>query len=68
MGIGRLDDVLAAVMVTSTLLRRGLDASRSRPDALVLAVVCIAQFMVVLDISIVNVALPAMKRDLAARR
>ena len=64
MGIGRLDDVLAAVMVTSTLLRRGLDASRSRPDALVLAVVCIAQFMVVLDISIVNVALPAMKRDL----
>ena len=64
MGIGRLDDVLAPMMVTSTLLRRGIDASRSRPDALVLAVVCIAQFMVVLDISIVNVALPAMKRDL----
>ena len=52
------------VMATSTLLRRGLDASRARPDALVLAVVCVAQFMVVLDISIVNVALPDMKRDL----
>jgi EmrB/QacA subfamily drug resistance transporter len=31
---------------------------------LVLAVVCVAQFMVVLDISIVNVALPDMQRDL----
>jgi EmrB/QacA subfamily drug resistance transporter len=51
-------------MATSTLLRRGIEASRSRPDALVLAVVCVAQFMVVLDISIVNVALPDMKRDL----
>ena len=51
-------------MATSTLLRRGIDASRSRPDALVLAVVCVAQFMVVLDISIVNVALPDMKTDL----
>jgi EmrB/QacA subfamily drug resistance transporter len=30
----------------------------------VLAVVCVAQFMVVLDISIVNVALPDMRRDL----
>ncbi len=45
-------------------LRRGADASRSRPAALVLAVVCVAQFMVVLDISIVNVALPNMQRDL----
>src|ERR1700710_2691757 len=51
-------------MATSTYLRRGIEASRSRPDALVLAVVCVAQFMVVLDISIVNVALPDMKRDL----
>ena len=63
-GIGTLDDVLAPMMATSTLLRRGIDSSRSRPDALVLAVVCNAQFMVVLDISIVNVALPDMKRDL----
>src|SRR5882762_2687470 len=45
-------------------VRRGVDASRSRPSSLVLAVVCVAQFMVVLDISIVNVALPNMQRDL----
>lgn len=37
---------------------------RNGSSALVLAVVCIAQFMVVLDISIVNVALPDMRRDL----
>src|SRR3954454_1934277 len=63
-GIARLGQVLALLMASSTLLRRGIEASRSRPDALVLAVVCVAQFMVVLDISIVNVALPDMKRDL----
>jgi predicted MFS family arabinose efflux permease len=51
-------------MTTPDLLRRGIDASRSRPAALVLAVVCVAQFMVVLDVSIVNVALPNMQRDL----
>jgi len=51
-------------MTTPALLRRGLDASQSRPAALVLAVVCVAQFMVVLDVSIVNVALPNMQRDL----
>jgi EmrB/QacA subfamily drug resistance transporter len=33
-------------------------------DGAVLALVCIAQFMVVLDISIVNVALPSIARDL----
>lgn len=37
---------------------------RHRPAALVLAVVCVAQFMVVLDVSIVNVALPNVRRDL----
>jgi EmrB/QacA subfamily drug resistance transporter len=51
-------------MTTSTLHRRGITAYRSRPTALVLAVVCVAQFMVVLDVSIVNVALPDMQRDL----
>ncbi len=51
-------------MTTPALLRRGLERSRSRPAALVLAVVCVAQFMVVLDVSIVNVALPDMQRDL----
>lgn len=39
-------------------------ATRNRSTGLVLALVCIAQFMVVLDISIVNVALPSMQRDL----
>lgn len=48
-------------MSPSASLRR---AATARPAALVLAVVCIAQFMVVLDISIVNVALPDMRRDL----
>jgi EmrB/QacA subfamily drug resistance transporter len=51
-------------MTTPALLRRGIDVSRSRPAALVLAVVCVAQFMVVLDVSIVNVALPNMQREL----
>ena len=45
-------------------MRDGIRASRGRPAALILAVVCVAQFMVVLDISIVNVALPDMQRDL----
>ena len=31
---------------------------------LVLAVVCVAQFMVILDVSIVNVALPSIQRGL----
>ncbi len=44
--------------------RTAIAAIRSRPSALLLAVVCVAQFMVVLDISIVNVALPDMRRDL----
>ncbi len=35
-----------------------------RPAALILAVVCVAQFMVVLDVSIVNVALPDIRHDL----
>lgn len=40
------------------------NASRGRPAALVLAVVCVAQFMVILDVSIVNVALPNIRADL----
>lgn len=39
-------------------------AMRRSTGGLVLAVVCVAQFMVVLDVSIVNVALPNMQRDL----
>lgn len=35
-----------------------------RHDRIVLALACVAQFMVVLDVSIVNVALPSIGRDL----
>jgi EmrB/QacA subfamily drug resistance transporter len=37
---------------------------RGGSDALVLALVCLAQFMVVLDVSIVNVALPSIRQEL----
>jgi EmrB/QacA subfamily drug resistance transporter len=39
-------------------------AKRAVPAWAILAVCCIAQFMVVLDVSIVNVALPKMRADL----
>jgi MFS family permease len=39
-------------------------AHRHTPDWMILSIACIAQFMVVLDVSIVNVALPSMGRDL----
>lgn len=38
--------------------------TRHAPDWVVLALACVAQFMVVLDVSIVNVALPSIGRDL----
>jgi EmrB/QacA subfamily drug resistance transporter len=38
--------------------------SRRVPDWLILTIACVAQFMVVLDVSIVNVALPSIGRDL----
>ena len=37
---------------------------RHAPDWIILTIACLAQFMVVLDVSIVNVALPTMGRDL----
>jgi EmrB/QacA subfamily drug resistance transporter len=40
------------------------DGQHHAPDWLVLALVCLAQFMVVLDISVVNVALPSIRADL----
>lgn len=43
---------------------RPVTSSRSRHDGWVLALVCLAQFMVVLDVSIVNVALPSIRADL----
>jgi EmrB/QacA subfamily drug resistance transporter len=41
-----------------------MKARLARTDRIVLAIVCLAQFMVVLDISIVNVALPSIQKDL----
>src|SRR5580693_1293022 len=38
--------------------------SKPVPEGLILALACVAQFMVVLDVSIVNVALPSIGRDL----
>jgi EmrB/QacA subfamily drug resistance transporter len=44
---------------------RALRAAQGHPpDWAVLSLVCLAQFMVVLDIAIVNVALPAIRNDL----
>ncbi len=37
---------------------------RHAPDGLILAMACVAQFMVVLDVSIVNIALPKLQGDL----
>src|SRR5437667_4995905 len=41
-----------------------VDATRHRPN-LILALLCAAQFMLILDIAIVNVALPSMQRTLS---
>jgi EmrB/QacA subfamily drug resistance transporter len=42
----------------------GSSERKHASDAVVLALVCVAQFMVVLDVSIVNVALPSIGREL----
>src|ERR1700749_1693766 len=39
-------------------------AGRHVPDGVILAIACVAQFMVILDVSVVNVALPSIGRDL----
>ncbi len=46
-------------LATSTVANQ-----RHAPDWIILSIACIAQFMVVLDVSIVNVALPRMGHDL----
>ncbi|HZC74150.1 MAG TPA: DHA2 family efflux MFS transporter permease subunit [Jatrophihabitans sp.] len=51
-------------MVSETLLDRDLDAGPDRRRWWALAVIVAAQFMVVLDVAIVNVALPSIKTDL----
>lgn len=43
---------------------RGEGGARTSPAWMVLALVCTCQFMVILDASIVNVALPSIQRDL----
>jgi EmrB/QacA subfamily drug resistance transporter len=49
---------------TSTASSGGDAGARHVPDWVVLAIACVAQFMVVLDVSIVNVALPSIGRGL----
>jgi EmrB/QacA subfamily drug resistance transporter len=50
---------------TPDSLSETLDPShRHAPDWVILLIACAAQFMVVLDVSIVNVALPSMQRSL----
>ena len=46
------------------LIERAQKAHRVAPDWIILTIACVAQFMVVLDVSIVNVALPRMGREL----
>jgi len=45
-------------------VRRIIAPRPDAPDGVVLALACVAQFMVVLDVSIVTVALPSIGRDL----
>jgi EmrB/QacA subfamily drug resistance transporter len=45
-------------------MARQVAEGRRVPDGVVLALACVAQFMVVLDVSVVNVALPSIGRDL----
>jgi len=49
---------------TTLIAGRTTAGGRHVPDWMVLAIACVAQFMVVLDVSIVNVALPSIGRDL----
>src|SRR5438445_8847750 len=55
------DQVLLSEMATKSLV---VDVTRHRSN-LILALLCAAQFMLILDIAIVNVALPSMQRTLS---
>jgi EmrB/QacA subfamily drug resistance transporter len=44
--------------------RQAADATPTRRDWLLLALLCVAQFMLILDITVVNVALPSIGTDL----
>jgi len=50
--------------MTDNLMTSTVADHRHAPDWLILSIACLAQFMVVLDVSIVNVALPRMGHDL----
>ncbi len=52
---------LLSELATKSLV---VDTTRHRPN-LILALLCAAQFMLILDIAIVNVALPSMQRTLS---
>jgi EmrB/QacA subfamily drug resistance transporter len=58
-----VSDTSAAVHASSRVGPADRPASRVNPNA-VLAVVAVAQFMVILDSTVVNVALPTIRRDL----
>ena len=51
-------------MPEKTATHTSQSVHRHAPDWIILTIACLAQFMVVLDVSIVNVALPRMGRDL----
>jgi EmrB/QacA subfamily drug resistance transporter len=50
-------------MNTFALAQPGIDRARRSP-ALLLAMICAAQFMVILDVAVVNVALPSIRHSL----
>ncbi|MHB1208450.1 MAG: MFS transporter [Acidimicrobiales bacterium] len=51
-------------MPEKTATPKSPSVHRHAPDWIILTIACLAQFMVVLDVSIVNVALPRMGKDL----
>jgi EmrB/QacA subfamily drug resistance transporter len=72
MGVGEIrdDDVRhGAIIASAAPLRLASDAVRERSThplhlRWILVLCCLAQFMVILDVSVVNVALPSIRRDL----
>ena len=55
-------------MTVATAPARLLNPSADRRRWATLAVVCMAQLMIVLDVTIVNVALPSIRQDLHCSR
>jgi EmrB/QacA subfamily drug resistance transporter len=63
--LGRLDSRSDSAPVSSRPRLAALRGPQGHaPEWVILAIACVAQFMVVLDVSIVNVALPSIGRDL----